>query len=188
MTYFFNVWLILYIRTFHYEYLIFSPFRRGSWCNRRGSCRFKKVPSFFPLFLPFQRSWGVSGRVGKKDNGLKVGGEEGNAWTSFHDIPRFPNQRSCPRTNDSLLLTFSIFGAVYGMQSSLRMMRAWVTETAREVGEGKQASFSSSLHSWRSRIRIVSRPVGNVRFYVGQRSRQNSFTWWKGADSAGAAN
>ena len=73
-------------------------------------------------------------------------------------------------------LTFSIFGAVYGMQSSLRMMRAWVTETAREVGEGKQASFSSSLHSWGSRIRIVSRPVGNVRFYVGQRSRQNSFT------------
>ena len=55
------------------------------------------------------------------------------------------------------------------------MMRAWVTETAREVGEGKQASFSSSLHSWGSRIRIVSRPVGNVRFYVGQKVQTKQF-------------
>lgn len=54
----------------------FSPFRRGSWCNRRGSCRFKKVPSFFPLFLPFQRSWGVSGRVGKKTMDWKWEGKK----------------------------------------------------------------------------------------------------------------
>ena len=119
---------VLYIRTFHFECLLFLRFALIFTVTSVSHPALKKYLLIFFPFSSFSDVGGSSVLEKETMDGESVG--EGNAWTCFLDNPRI-SQRALAvhEQTTSLPLAFSVFGVVYGKRSMYpRMMRGWVTE------------------------------------------------------------